>query len=296
MHPWMDPTRRPGSGRTNTARSMRPTTHLRLSGPWLVQPPKHALNLPFANDAEFGALHAAIRALLPILPALAASSPVIDGKPGGWLDNRLRVYRSNSAKIPSITGRVIPEAVFSRKTTIGRFYNACITTSHRTTPRESCRRVPELARCDCPVRPRQHRDSRAGYPGMSPSRPGNRSGHCAELASLGPGTVAEPRLLETARNRSARTHLPDDTELAETAQIDDHSYLESFGLRSAKPVCARDVCGICCQSVRLPRGLIVRASRICTPSLRTEHSLAVSSGDLMERLPPINCVRRLAAF
>ncbi len=71
------------------------------------------LNLPFANDAEFAALHAAIRALLPILPALAASSPVMDARTTGWLDNRLAVYRTNSAKIPSLTGRVIPEPVFS---------------------------------------------------------------------------------------------------------------------------------------------------------------------------------------
>ena len=33
------------------------------------------LNLPFADDREFGQLHAAIRLLLPVLPALAASSP-----------------------------------------------------------------------------------------------------------------------------------------------------------------------------------------------------------------------------
>ena len=71
------------------------------------------LNLPFANDAEFAALHAAVRALLPILPALAASSPVMDARTTGWLDNRLAVYRTNSAKIPSLTGRVIPEPVFS---------------------------------------------------------------------------------------------------------------------------------------------------------------------------------------
>lgn len=71
------------------------------------------LNLPFADDAEFAALHAAIRALLPILPALAASSPVMDARLTGWLDNRLAVYRTNSARIPSITGRVIPEGVFS---------------------------------------------------------------------------------------------------------------------------------------------------------------------------------------
>jgi glutamate---cysteine ligase / carboxylate-amine ligase len=71
------------------------------------------LNLPFADDREFGALHAAIRALLPLLPALAASSPIVDGRFAGWLDHRLAVYRANSEKIPSLTGHVIPEAAFT---------------------------------------------------------------------------------------------------------------------------------------------------------------------------------------
>ncbi|HEY4652223.1 MAG TPA: glutamate-cysteine ligase family protein [Pontibacter sp.] len=73
------------------------------------------LNLPFANDEEFARLHAAIRMLLPILPAISASSPILDGKVTGMLDTRLEVYRKNQQKIPSITGNVIPEAVFSKQ-------------------------------------------------------------------------------------------------------------------------------------------------------------------------------------
>jgi len=72
------------------------------------------INLPFGDDEEFGRLHAAIRLILPILPALAASSPLMDLRATGILDNRLEVYRNNAARIPSITGRVIPEPVFSR--------------------------------------------------------------------------------------------------------------------------------------------------------------------------------------
>lgn len=72
------------------------------------------LNLPFADDDQFGRLHAAIRLLLPLLPALAASSPLIDGRRSGLLDTRLDVYRGNAAKIPSISGQVIPEPVFTR--------------------------------------------------------------------------------------------------------------------------------------------------------------------------------------
>jgi gamma-glutamyl:cysteine ligase YbdK (ATP-grasp superfamily) len=72
------------------------------------------LNLPFANDAEFGRLHAAARLVLPILPALAASSPLVDGRLTELADTRLEVYRSNARRIPSITGAVIPEPVFTR--------------------------------------------------------------------------------------------------------------------------------------------------------------------------------------
>lgn len=72
------------------------------------------LNLPFADDAEFARLHAAIRLVLPLLPALAASSPVVEGRFTGFPDNRLAFYRSNSARLPALCGRVIPEPVYSQ--------------------------------------------------------------------------------------------------------------------------------------------------------------------------------------
>jgi gamma-glutamyl:cysteine ligase YbdK (ATP-grasp superfamily) len=80
------------------------------------------LNLPFYDDEEFAKLHAAIRLILPILPALCASSPILDGKFSGMLDTRLHYYKTNQAKLPSITGRVIPEAVFSRRTYFNAVY------------------------------------------------------------------------------------------------------------------------------------------------------------------------------
>jgi len=72
------------------------------------------VNLPFHGDGEFGRLHAAIRLVLPLLPALAASSPVFDGRATGVLDSRLEAYRRNCARIPSITGDVVPEPVYTR--------------------------------------------------------------------------------------------------------------------------------------------------------------------------------------
>jgi hypothetical protein len=71
------------------------------------------INFPFRGDEEFARLHAAIRFLLPILPGLAASSPIVDGERNGILDNRLVVYRGNCAKIPSVTGEVVPEPMGS---------------------------------------------------------------------------------------------------------------------------------------------------------------------------------------
>jgi glutamate---cysteine ligase / carboxylate-amine ligase len=72
------------------------------------------LNLPFANDEEFKKLHTAIRLVLPLLPALAASSPFMDGKVTGMLDTRLHYYNTNQRKIPQISGHIIPERVKSR--------------------------------------------------------------------------------------------------------------------------------------------------------------------------------------
>lgn len=72
------------------------------------------LNLPFSGDAELVRLHAAVRAVLPLLPALAASSPVCEGEVTGLLDTRLEHYRANQARIPSIAGEVVPEPITSR--------------------------------------------------------------------------------------------------------------------------------------------------------------------------------------
>lgn len=73
------------------------------------------INLGFSGDDEFKKLHTAIRLLLPILPTLAASSPIVEGKNSGMLDTRLNYYRRNQKRIPSIAGVIIPEAVTSRE-------------------------------------------------------------------------------------------------------------------------------------------------------------------------------------
>lgn len=80
------------------------------------------LNLPFYDDEEFARLHAAIRVVLPLLPALCASSPILDGVATGMMDTRMKYYKTNQARIPSITGKVIPEAVFSKRNYLNTIY------------------------------------------------------------------------------------------------------------------------------------------------------------------------------
>lgn len=116
MHPWMDPL---------TETRLWPhgdqliySTFDRIFGcqghGWSNLQSTH-INLPFAGDVEFQKLHTAIRLVLPLLPALAASSPFVEGKIANKLDMRLDHYRTNCARIPSITGHVIPERVQSER-------------------------------------------------------------------------------------------------------------------------------------------------------------------------------------
>jgi gamma-glutamyl:cysteine ligase YbdK (ATP-grasp superfamily) len=72
------------------------------------------LNLPFSGDEEFGRLHAAIRLVLPLLPALAAASPIVEGKPSPWCDTRLEMYRHHARAVPQVCGQVIPEPAWNR--------------------------------------------------------------------------------------------------------------------------------------------------------------------------------------
>ncbi len=112
VHPWMDPARE---------------THLwpheynvvyqtfdRIFGcsghGWSNLQSTH-INLPFDGDREFGRLHAAIRAAIPLIPALAAASPFLDGVVAPQLDARLEAYRGNARRIPEVAGRVVPDPV-----------------------------------------------------------------------------------------------------------------------------------------------------------------------------------------
>lgn len=116
MHPWMNPLREARIWPHDNSPVYKAYDRIfdcRGHG-WSNLQSMH-LNLPFHGEDEFARLHAAIRLVLPILPALAASSPIVEGRAAGRLDHRLEVYRHNQKKVPMLTGRVIPEPVFTRQ-------------------------------------------------------------------------------------------------------------------------------------------------------------------------------------
>jgi gamma-glutamyl:cysteine ligase YbdK (ATP-grasp superfamily) len=115
MHPWMDPdaeTRLWPHAYSDVYEHFNRVFDCRGHGWSNVQATQ--LNLPFGNDSELERLHAAVRLLLPILPALSASTPVVDGELTEWADNRMRAYGTNSARVPSVAGLIVPDNATSR--------------------------------------------------------------------------------------------------------------------------------------------------------------------------------------
>ncbi len=117
MHPWMNPCTQtvlwPHENR-EIYQAFDRVFNCRTHG-WSNVQSVH-LNLPFDSADAFSRLHAAIRLVLPLLPALAASSPVVDGALTGNLDSRLQFYAAHCHSVPSLIGNVIPEAIFDEAT------------------------------------------------------------------------------------------------------------------------------------------------------------------------------------
>lgn len=113
-HPWMDPlkeTVRWPHGNRSIYKQYDSIFNCEGHG-WSNLQSMH-INLPFANDEEFAQLHSVVRLILPLLPALAASTPIIEKKRTDFQDTRLVYYEKNQQKIPSISGEIIPEVATS---------------------------------------------------------------------------------------------------------------------------------------------------------------------------------------
>ena len=129
MHPWMDPARESLLWTHSDAGIYRAYDRIfdcSRHG-WANVQSMH-INLPFADDAQFARLHAAVRLVLPLVPALAASSPFVDGRAASERDHRLAEYATHVARVPELVGAIVPEPSDSRQAyerdVLARMYDA----------------------------------------------------------------------------------------------------------------------------------------------------------------------------
>lgn len=66
------------------------------------------VNLSYANEKDLLMQYNRIRTLLPYLVAITASSPMVEGRLAGTMDNRLVYYRKNQENIPAICNGIVP--------------------------------------------------------------------------------------------------------------------------------------------------------------------------------------------
>jgi glutathione synthase/RimK-type ligase-like ATP-grasp enzyme/gamma-glutamyl:cysteine ligase YbdK (ATP-grasp superfamily) len=111
MHPWFDP----AEGKLWTRSGLRIyTTYARLfdvrTHGWMNVHAAH-LNLPLGREADAISMYTAAALLVPYLPALAASSPVHDGRLQPSVDGRLAWILEHQARVPESCGDLVPEYV-----------------------------------------------------------------------------------------------------------------------------------------------------------------------------------------
>ena len=110
MHPWMNPKSETRHWPTLSKEKSDVQDKIfdRYCHSWSNIQSAH-LNLSFEGDEEFHRLHSAIRLVLPLIPALAASSPIRDRQVTGIRDTRLVEYHTSYNKVGCRSGGCIPD-------------------------------------------------------------------------------------------------------------------------------------------------------------------------------------------
>lgn len=72
------------------------------------------VEMPFGDEQGFGRLHTAMRMVLPLIPALSAASPFVEGKRATALSARLLAMMEGTPDLPELTGPFIPEVVLDQ--------------------------------------------------------------------------------------------------------------------------------------------------------------------------------------
>ncbi|MFZ9503234.1 MAG: glutamate-cysteine ligase family protein [Cyclobacteriaceae bacterium] len=73
------------------------------------------VELPYHDEHMLQRLQVAIRIVLPIIPALSAASPIVEGNFSGRIDNGIRYARARYSRFPAIAGQLVPEPYFSER-------------------------------------------------------------------------------------------------------------------------------------------------------------------------------------
>jgi gamma-glutamyl:cysteine ligase YbdK (ATP-grasp superfamily) len=73
------------------------------------------INVHYGNEDKLVGMFNRMRSLIPYLVAVTASSPMVEGKLTGEMDNRLLYYRQNQKRVPLICNNVMPEKLESRQ-------------------------------------------------------------------------------------------------------------------------------------------------------------------------------------
>lgn len=72
------------------------------------------INVHYESEVKLVGMFNRMRSLIPYLVALTASSPFVEGRGTGLMDNRLFYYRQNQKRVPLICNNVVPEKLDSR--------------------------------------------------------------------------------------------------------------------------------------------------------------------------------------
>jgi glutamate--cysteine ligase len=128
MHPWFDP-RKARLWTRSEARVYGTFERLfdtRTHG-WANVQASH-VNLPLGRDHEAAAMMTAAAMLIPYLPAVAASTPIHDGRLQPEADSRLAWILTHQDRVPESAGTIVPEYCDGlpqyRRDVLGRLYDA----------------------------------------------------------------------------------------------------------------------------------------------------------------------------
>lgn len=72
------------------------------------------IEVPIGDEQGFGRLHTSVRMVLPLIPAISAASPFLDGKWASALSPRLFAMIDKTPGVSELTGPFIPEAALDQ--------------------------------------------------------------------------------------------------------------------------------------------------------------------------------------